>query len=123
MFEVRQTNTMRRSLFSMLKVTYHASVQKVRSSHRNAVWAIMTSILQVGMFVANMVPGFIISMFDWNPLFHIIDQMRGAVFVNYFPHHTNCEYPLYVACGLLIIGLMAEFFTTKRASMSWDMGR
>ena len=42
---------MRRSLFSMLEVTYHASVQKVRSSHRNAVWAIMTSILQAGMFV------------------------------------------------------------------------
>ncbi|WP_340262584.1 hypothetical protein [Roseobacter sp. HKCCA0882] len=75
------------------------------------------------MFVANIVPGFIISMFDWNPLFHIVDQMRGAVFVNYFPHHTNWKYPLYVACGLLIIGLMAEFFTTKRASMSWDMGR
>ncbi|MBE1289868.1 MAG: hypothetical protein GJ679_07660 [Rhodobacteraceae bacterium] len=51
MFEARQTNTMRRSLFSMLEVTYHASVQKVRSSHRNAVWAIMTSILQAGMFV------------------------------------------------------------------------
>lgn len=273
MFEARQTNTMRRSLFSMLEVTYHASVQKVRSSHRNAVWAIMTSILQAGMFVggfylmfyfigareaklrgdfmmyllsgiylylchirtvaavsaaeggtsslmqhgpmdpivaiasslisafyvqtisllvilfalhtfsgtvpfhnwkaalmiyllawfsgfgvglvframrpwspevtrfaqqaymrinmvasgkmfvANMVPGFIISMFDWNPLFHIVDQMRGAVFVNYLPHHTNWEYPLFVACGLLIVGLMAEFFTTKRASMSWDMGR
>lgn len=51
MFEARQTNTMRRSLFSMLEVTYHASVQKVRSSHHNAVWAIMISILQAGMFV------------------------------------------------------------------------
>ena len=35
----------------MLEVTYHASVQKVRSSHHNAVWAIMISILQAGMFV------------------------------------------------------------------------
>lgn len=26
-------------------------------------------------------------------------------------------------CGLLIVGLMAEFFTTKRASMLWDMER
>ncbi|WP_340298093.1 MULTISPECIES: hypothetical protein [unclassified Roseobacter] len=51
MFEARQTNTMRRSLFSMLEVTYHASVQKVRSSHHNAFWAIMISILQAGMFV------------------------------------------------------------------------
>ncbi len=75
------------------------------------------------MFVANMVPGFIISMFDWNPLFHIVDQMRGAMFVNYFPHHTSWTYPLYVCFGLMIIGLMAEFFTNKRASLSWDMGR
>ena len=75
------------------------------------------------MFVANIVPGFIISVFDWNSLLHFVDQMRGAVFVNYFLHHTNWEYPLYVARGLLIVGLMAEVFATKRASISWGMGR
>ena len=29
------------------------------------------------MFVANSLPPFMLSMFDWNPLFHIIDQTRG----------------------------------------------
>ncbi|CAN0582107.1 unnamed protein product, partial [Ectocarpus sp. 12 AP-2014] len=29
------------------------------------------------MFVANSLPGFMLAMFDWNPLFHIIDQSRG----------------------------------------------
>jgi ABC-type polysaccharide/polyol phosphate export permease len=29
------------------------------------------------MFVANTLPGFMLAMFDWNPLFHIIDQTRG----------------------------------------------
>jgi len=32
------------------------------------------------MFVANTLPGYMLAMFDWNPLFHTIDQARGAVF-------------------------------------------
>jgi xanthosine utilization system XapX-like protein len=47
------------------------------------------------MFVANTLPGFMLAMFDWNPLFHIIDQTRGYVFVNYVPHYSNWQYPLY----------------------------
>ncbi len=50
MFEARQTNTMKRNLFSVLEVTYHASIQKARSSRRNSVWAIMTSILRANRF-------------------------------------------------------------------------
>lgn len=50
MFEVRQTNTMKRNLFSVLEVTYHASIQKARSSRRNSIWAIMTSILRANRF-------------------------------------------------------------------------
>jgi len=75
------------------------------------------------MFVANMMPSIIISMLDWNPLFHIIDQMRGAMFVNYFPHHSNWQYPLAMSVGFLMIGLIAEFYTRQRASASWDAGR
>jgi ABC-type polysaccharide/polyol phosphate export permease len=75
------------------------------------------------MFVANTLPGFMLAMFDWNPLFHIIDQTRGFVFVNYFPHYSNWEYPLYATLGLVMLGMMAEFFTRKRASMSWDARR
>ena len=50
MFEARQTNTMKRNLFSVLEVTYHAPIQKARSSRRNAVWAIITSILHATRF-------------------------------------------------------------------------
>jgi ABC-type polysaccharide/polyol phosphate export permease len=75
------------------------------------------------MFVANMLPGFMIAMFDWNPLFHIIDQTRGFTFVNYFPHFTNWQYPLYATLALLLVGMMGEFYTRKRASASWDARR
>jgi ABC-type polysaccharide/polyol phosphate export permease len=75
------------------------------------------------MFVANMLPTAILPFFDWNPLFHIIDQTRGFVFVNYFPHHTNWEYPLYFTLVALVIGFMGEFYTRKHASASWDAAR
>ena len=75
------------------------------------------------MFVANTLPGFMLAMFDWNPLFHIIDQTRGYVFVNYVPHHSNWQYPLYVTLGLIMLGMMGEFFTRKRASISWNARR
>jgi ABC-type polysaccharide/polyol phosphate export permease len=75
------------------------------------------------MFVANMLPGFMIALFDWNPLFHIIDQMRGYVFVNYVPHFTNWQFPLYAMLSLLMLGMMLEFYTRKHASASWDARR
>jgi ABC-type polysaccharide/polyol phosphate export permease len=75
------------------------------------------------MFVANTLPGFMLAMFDWNPLFHIIDQTRGFVFVNYVPHYSNWQYPLYATLFLIMIGMMGEFFTRKRASASWDARR
>ena len=75
------------------------------------------------MFVANMMPTAIIAFFDWNPLFHIIDQARGFTFVNYFPHHSSWEYPLYATLVLLVIGFMAEAYTRRHASASWGAGR
>lgn len=71
------------------------------------------------MFVANSLPGFILPWFTWNPLFHIIDQARGFAFLNYTPHYTNLWYPLTVTFGLLLLGLMGEFYTRRRASLSW----
>ena len=41
------------------------------------------------MFVANTLPGYMLAMFDWNPLFHCIDQARGFAFANYFPRNSN----------------------------------
>jgi ABC-type polysaccharide/polyol phosphate export permease len=71
------------------------------------------------MFVANALPGTLLALFDWNPLFHVIDQARGFVFINYNPHFTSVAYPVCVSAVVLAVGLMGEFHTRKHASKSW----
>jgi ABC-type polysaccharide/polyol phosphate export permease len=75
------------------------------------------------MFVANTLPSYMLVMFDWNPLFHAIDQSRGYAFVNYFPRNSSWEYAMIVGVVLICIGLMGEFFTRKHASASWSARR
>lgn len=75
------------------------------------------------MFVANSLPPFMLSMFDWNPLFHAIDQCRGFTFINYFPRNSSLQYPITVAVVLLVIGMMGEFYTRQYASKSWNARR
>jgi ABC-type polysaccharide/polyol phosphate export permease len=75
------------------------------------------------MFVANSLPSFMLAMFDWNPLFHLIDQARGFTFINYVPRYSNWEYPIYVALVVLMLGLMGEFYTRRHASASWEARR
>ncbi len=75
------------------------------------------------MFVANTLPGFMLAMFDWNPLFHCIDQARGFAFINYNPHYSSIEYPFYIGLVLVMIGLMGEFYTRRHASASWGARR
>lgn len=75
------------------------------------------------MFVVNTLPATMVALFDWNPLFHIIDQMRGFVFLHYNPHVTSISYPVYVSLVLLLIGLMGEFFSRQHVSISWTAGR
>ncbi|HKL45205.1 MAG TPA: ABC transporter permease [Roseovarius sp.] len=75
------------------------------------------------MFVANSLPPFMLSMFDWNPLFHAIDQCRGFTFINYFPRNSSVEYPLTIAVVLLLLGMMGEFYTRQYASKSWESRR
>ncbi len=91
---------------------------------------IFTSLYQRGnmiasgkMFLANSLPSFMLSMFDWNPLFHIIDQARGFAFINYNPRYSNWEYAVWVGVVLMVIGLMGEFYTRKHASASWGARR
>lgn len=72
------------------------------------------------MFVANTLTASMVAMFSWNPLFHIIDQGRGYMFVNYTPMKTNLTYPIAVSVALLVIGLIGESFTRKRVSLSWS---
>lgn len=75
------------------------------------------------MFVANAMPSSVLVFFDWNPLFHCIDQARGFAFINYNPHFSSVSYPVTVTVVLLMIGLMGEFYTRRRASLSWSAGR
>jgi len=72
------------------------------------------------MFVANSLSYSMLQFFDWNPLFHIIDQTRGFVFINYNPHHTSWSYPIYVMIAVAMIGMMGEFYTRRRVSASWS---
>jgi len=87
------------------------------------VYQRMNMVASGKMFVVNMLPGWMIALFDWNPLFHCIDQARGEMFLNYTPHHTSLTYPLYVSLACLMIGLMGEFYTRRHASVSWGAGR
>ncbi|NHF73594.1 ABC transporter permease [Paracoccus sp. 12-3] len=75
------------------------------------------------MVVANTLPHFVLRMFDWNPLFHVIDQTRGFAFINYTPHNSSLMYPIYVSIALAMIGLMGEFVTRNQVSLSWTAGR
>ncbi len=75
------------------------------------------------MFVANTLPGTMLALFDWNPLFHAIDQNRGFVFINYNPHNSSITYPLFVGITLVMIGLMGEFYTRRHSSISWGAAR
>jgi len=75
------------------------------------------------MFVANRMPGYLLAMFDWNPLFHCIDQARDFVFINYNTDVSSISYPVKVTIILIMIGLMLEFYARKNASASWDAAR
>ena len=75
------------------------------------------------MFVANALPASMIAIFDWNPLFHAIDQARGFIFLHYTPMMTSLTYPIYLSCVLLVLGLMGEFYSRQHASVSWFAGR
>ncbi len=75
------------------------------------------------MLVANATPMAILQYFDWNPLFHIIDQARGFIFLNYYPRNSSVEYPVKMTIVFFIIGLMCEYYTRKYQSASWGVGK
>jgi len=75
------------------------------------------------MLLANNTSPKLRGLFDWNPLFHTIDQARGFIFLNYTPRYTSIEYAVTFGMACLMIGLMAEFFTRQYASASWGARR
>lgn len=72
------------------------------------------------MMVGNALSFSLLKFFDWNPLFHVIDQMRGALFINYVPRNSSTSYAIWVSVALIAVGLMGEFFTRKHSSQSWS---
>lgn len=72
------------------------------------------------MFVANTIPNFMLPWFIWNPLFHLIDQERGFLFINYSPHKTWLLYPLWVTLACFMVALLINFTTRKYESVSWS---
>ncbi|PXW79828.1 ABC-type polysaccharide/polyol phosphate export permease [Ruegeria sp. P4] len=75
------------------------------------------------MVLANTLPGYMLPMFIWNPLFHTIDQARGYIFINYNPHVTWWEYTVWLTLIFLVLGLMGEFYTRRSVSLSWGAKR
>lgn len=69
-------------------------------------------------WAANVIPAGLADYAQWNPLFHIIDQMRGAAFVNYFPKYTSLEYPLVFTGLVLLLGFMLESRLRRGFSLS-----
>ena len=68
---------------------------------------------------ANLIPTDMLWFFYWNPLFHLIDQMRDAAFVNYTARKTNLEYPIFVCLGLLLLGhILHDYMLRHRNEMT-----
>ncbi len=88
-----------------------------------SIYSRMNMIFSGKMMLANSTPGYILSMYSWNPLFHTIDQTRGFMFENYHPHYSSITYPIYVSLALMMLGLMGEHYSNRHISLSWGAGR
>ncbi len=89
----------------------------------STIYQRMNFIASGKMFIANAMPTSILAWFDWNPLFHVIDQGRGFIFLNYNPHYSSISYPIKVTIVCIIIGLMGEYYTRRYVSLSWGAGK
>ena len=77
---------------------------------------------RIGMITSGkMIPGNMMAMmgrfggiFFYNPLFHIIDQMRGGVFRNYTPNSSNLIYPLKTTAIFFAISAVIYFAFRKK---------
>lgn len=63
-------------------------------------------------------PSSMIGYFDWNPLFHTIDQARLATFINYNKEVSSLEYAVIFTFITITIGLMGELWARKNLSAS-----
>jgi ABC-type polysaccharide/polyol phosphate export permease len=65
------------------------------------------------MMVGNALSFSLLRFFDWNPLFHLVDQMRGAIFINYIPRNSSVSYAMWTSVTLFALGLMGLYLTRK----------
>ncbi|NRA98843.1 MAG: ABC transporter permease [Rhodobacteraceae bacterium] len=93
------------------------------SSTLSTIYSRISMIASGKMFLANSLPTSLWMFFSWHPLFHVIDQARGFVFLNYTPHTTSITYPLVLSAVLITVGLLGEYYTRKHASLSWSARR
>ncbi|MEM7236492.1 MAG: ABC transporter permease [Pseudomonadota bacterium] len=68
--------------------------------------------------VAAQTPNFMRDVMGWNPIFHILDQLRGAMFVNYAARTTDLLYPVAVYGSLIVVALLVENFVRTNYSAS-----
>ncbi|MEM7239360.1 MAG: ABC transporter permease [Pseudomonadota bacterium] len=70
-------------------------------------------------FVANQLPGFIRPLFDWNPLFHLLDQNRSAAFQHYTARTTSLEYPLIICAVVVVLAALVAHYVKANYSESF----
>ena len=105
-------------IFLSLRPFFPSTVQIVEQIYKRA-----NMIFSGKMFLASSMPGYMLPFFIWNPLFHTIDQARGAAFVNYTAKVTNLTYPIALALVFILVGMMLEHWARKYASESWNARR
>ena len=69
-------------------------------------------------FVAGHMPNWMRSAMDWNPLFHVLDQARGALFLNYSADTTSVLYPYAIYGAVLVLAMMIEQYVRVNYSVS-----
>ena len=105
-------------IFLALRPFFPETIKIVSTVYRRA-----NMIFSGKMFLANSIGAFWLPFFTWNPLFHTIDQARGAAFVNYGPRFTTLLYPIYLSLVLILVGMMLEHWSRKYVSESWAARR
>ncbi|MBY8974758.1 ABC transporter permease [Rhodobacteraceae bacterium NNCM2] len=68
--------------------------------------------------IASQLPDFMRDVMGWNPLFHVLDQFRGAMFLNYAARTTDLLYPVAVYFPLLVVAMLVENYVRNHYSTS-----
>jgi capsular polysaccharide transport system permease protein len=65
-------------------------------------------------FTATMIPQKYLYLFDWNPIFHIIELIRQAMFVSYISPIGDWQYVAFCALVVNAVGLMLYQVSRQR---------